>query len=64
MQEETSQEVTDASIDDATVQKIFKAIEEQSDVLMKMGGHLTQLEESKNKKPIHVEIRDEEEGED
>jgi len=41
LQEETSQEVMAAPIDDATTQKIFKAIEEQSDVLKKMGGHLT-----------------------
>ena len=53
-----------APIDDATAQKIFKAIEEQSDVLKKMGGYLTQLEESKNQKPIHVEIHVEKEWED
>ena len=53
-----------APIDDETAQKILKAIEEQSDVLKKMGGRLTKLEEAKLKKPIHVEIHDEEEGED
>ena len=45
------------SIDDKTAQKIFKAIEEQSDALKKIGCHLTKLEESKQKKPIHVETQ-------
>ena len=63
-QEEVSQEAMAAPIDDATTQKIFKAIKEQNDTLKKMGGTLTKLEESKHKKPIHVEIHDEEEGED
>ena len=51
-------------IDDMTTQKIFKAIEEQCDTLKKIGGRLTKLEESKHKKPIHVNIHDEDEGED
>ena len=51
-------------IDDETVQKIFKAIEEQNDVLKKMEGLLTKLEEAKLKNLIHVEIHDEEEWED
>ena len=38
-------------IGDTTAQKIFKAIEEQSDALKKVGGHLTKLEESKHKSP-------------
>ena len=63
-QEEVSQEAMAAPIDDATTQKIFKAIKEQNDTLKKMGGNLTKLEEGKLKKPIHVEIHDEEEGED
>ena len=49
---------------DTTTQKVFKAIEEQSDVLKKMGGCLPKLEESKIKKSIHVDIHDEDEGED
>ena len=51
-------------IDDTIAQKIFKAIEEQSDALKKIGGRLTKLEESQQKKPIHVEVHDEDEGED
>ena len=61
---ETSREAMVAPIDDEAAQKIFKAIKEQSDVLKKMGGRLTKLEEAKLKKPIHVEIHDEEKGED
>ena len=53
-----------ATIDDETAQKIFKTIEEQYDILKKIRGRLTKLEEAKLKKPIHVEIHDEEEGED
>ena len=40
---------------------IFKAIEEQNEILKKMEGCLTKLEEAKLKNPIHVEIHDEEE---
>ena len=61
MQGEAPQEVMAASIDDANAQKIFEAIEEQSDVLKKMGSCLTKLEESKLKKSIHVDIHDEDE---
>ena len=50
-----------APIDDETAQKIFKAIEEQNDVLEKMEGRLTKLEEVKLKNPIHVEIHVEKE---
>jgi len=39
-------------------------MEEQSDVLKKMGSHLTKLEEAKLKKPRRVEVLNEEEGED
>ena len=53
-----------APIVNVIAQEIFKEIKEQNDTLKKMGGHLTKLEESKHKKPIHVEIHDEEEGED
>ena len=63
-QEEVSQEGMAALIVDITAQKIFKAIEEQSDALKKIGGRLSKLEESKLKKPIHVEIHDEDKGDD
>ena len=53
-----------APIDVTITQKIFKAIVEQNDTLKKMGRCLTKLEESKLKKPIHVEIHDEDEGKD
>ena len=53
-----------APIDDMTTQKIFKAIEEQNDTLKKMGKCLTKLKVGKLKKPIHVEIHDEEKGKD
>ncbi|XP_030927757.1 uncharacterized protein LOC115954039 [Quercus lobata] len=51
----------DAPIDDTTAQKIFKAIEEQNDILKKMGVCLTKLEDTKFKKSIHVDIYDEDE---
>ena len=38
-------------------------MEEQSDILKKMGSCLTKLEEAKLKKAAHVEILDDEEGE-
>ena len=50
-------------INDETAQRIFKAMEEQSDVLKKMGSCLTKLEEAKLKNDAHVEILDDEEGE-
>ena len=52
-----------APINDETAQRIFKAIEEQSDVLKYIGGRLTKLEEAKLKKPAHVEIPNDEEVE-
>ena len=52
-----------APIDDETAQRIFKAMEEQSDVLKKMGSRLTKLEEAKIKKIAHMDIQDNEEGE-
>ena len=65
---EASQEAMAVPMDDETSQKLFKKIEEQSDILKKMreggGGRLTKLEMAKLKKPIHVEIHDEEKGED
>ena len=44
-------------------QKIFKAMEEQNNVLKKMGGRLTKLVETRLKKTAHMEIHDDEEGE-
>ncbi|KAL0008457.1 hypothetical protein SO802_009959 [Lithocarpus litseifolius] len=61
-QEEVSQEGMAAPIDNTTTQKIFKAIEEQSDALKKIGGRFSKLEERKFKKPMHVERHDEDEG--
>jgi len=52
-----------ALIDDETAQRIFKEMEEESDVLKKMGSLLTKLEEVKLKKTAHVEIHDDEDGE-
>ena len=52
-------------INDEIAQKIFKAIEEQSDVLKKRGSCLTKLDKAKLKKPnLHVEVFDDEEVED
>ena len=42
-------------------QKILMALDELGKVLKRMGGRLTRLEESKLKKPPHVEIHDDEE---
>ena len=54
-----------APISDEIAQKIFKAMEEQSDALKKMGSRLTKLQEAKLKKPNpRVEVLDEEDGED
>ena len=44
---ESSQVTMDAPISDEIAQKIFKAMEEQSEVLKKMKSHLTKLEEAK-----------------
>ena len=49
------------SLEDPMAQKILKALEEHGEALKKMRGHLTRLEESKLKKPLHVEIHDDEE---
>ena len=53
---ESSQVTMVAPINDETTQRIFKAIDEQSDVLKKIGGRLTKLEETKPKKAAHVEV--------
>ena len=49
------------SLEDPMAQKILKTLEEHGEALKKMRGHLTRLEESKLKKPLHVEIHDDEE---
>ena len=51
-------------ISDEVAQKIFKGMEEQSDVLKKMGSRLTKLEEAKLKKTPRVKVLDDEEVED
>ena len=61
---ESSQETMAAPISNEVAQNIFKVIEEQSNALKKMGICLTKLEEAKLKKPSHVEVLDEEQGED
>ena len=52
-----------APISDEIAQKMFKAMEEQSDAFKKMGSRLTKLEEAKLKKPPCVEVLNEEEVE-
>jgi len=42
-------------IDDTIAQKIYKVIEEQGKALKKIEGRLSQLEESKLKKTMHIE---------
>ena len=52
-------------ISDEIAQKIFKAMEEQTNALKKIGSLLTKLEEAKLKKPNPwVEVLNKEEGED
>ena len=54
-----------ALISDEIAQKIFKAMEEQTNALKKIGSLLTKLEEAKLKKPNPwVEVLNKEEGED
>ena len=48
-QEETPREEMVAPIDNALAEKIYKTIEDHSEVLKKMGSHLSKLEESKLK---------------
>ena len=64
LQEEIPWKEMAALVDEALIQKIYKAIEDQAEALKKMRGHLSKLEESKIKKPVHVEIHDEEEKEE
>ena len=49
------------SMEEPMTQKILKALDEHGEALKRMGGRLTRLEESKLKKPPHVEIHDDEE---
>ena len=60
-EEETPQETMTTSMEDPMAQKILKALDEHGEALKRMGGRLTRLEESKLKKPPHVEIHDDEE---
>ena len=62
--EEIAREEISAPIDNAFAKKIYKAIEDHGEVLKKMGNCLFKLEESKIKKPMHVEINKEEEKEE
>ena len=64
LQEEIPWKEMATLVDEALIQKIYKAIEDQAEALKKMGGHLSKLEESKIKKPVHVEIHDEEQKEE
>ena len=58
---EPSQAKTATPISDEVTQKLFKAMEEQSDTVKKMGSHLTRLEEAKLKKTTAcVELLDDE----
>ena len=49
------------SMEDIMVQKILKALDEHGEALKRMGRRLARQEESKLKKPPHVEIHDDEE---
>ncbi|KAL0001427.1 hypothetical protein SO802_015208 [Lithocarpus litseifolius] len=49
------------SMEDSIAQKILKALDKHGEAHKKMGGCFTRLEESKLKKPSHVETRDDEE---
>ena len=51
-------------MEDPTAQKILKALDEHGEALKRMGGLFTRLEESKLRKPPHVEIHDDEEEEE
>ena len=56
-EEKTPQEIMTTSMEDSMAQKILKALDEHGEALIKkMRGRLTRLEESKLKKPSHVEI--------
>ena len=62
---ESFQALMATPISDEIAQKIFKAMEEQTNALKKIGSLLTKLEEAKLKKPNpRVEVLKKEEGED
>ena len=61
---ESSQATMATLISDEIAQKIFKAMEEQSGILKKIGSTLTKLEEDKLKKAARAEISNNEEVED
>ena len=63
-QEEVSQATMAAPISNEVAQKIFKAMEEQNDVLKKMGSRFTKLEEAKLKKAAPVQVLDDIDVED
>ena len=63
-QGEIPREEMAAPIDNALEEKIYKALEVHSEVLKKMGSHLSKLGESKIRKPVHMEINKEEEKEE
>ena len=52
------------SMEDIMAQKILKALDEHGVALKRMEGCLDRLEESKLKKPPHVEIHDDEKGDE
>ena len=51
-------------MEDPMAQKILKALDEHGEALKRMGGLFTRLEESKLRKPPHVEIHDDKEEEE
>ena len=53
-----------APIDATLAERLYKALEDQSETLKKMERSLSKLEESKLKKPINVETNEEEEKEE
>ena len=57
---ESTQVIVATPISDEVTQNIFKAMEEQSNVLKKMGSRLTELEEAKLEKTPHVEVLNDE----
>ena len=59
-EEENPQETMATSMEEPMAQRILMALDKHGEVLKKMGGRLTRLEESKLKKSTHVEIHDDE----
>ena len=51
-------------MEDPMAQKVLKVLDEHGEALKRMGERLARLEESKLKKPPHVEIYDDEEEEE